>query len=152
MVTLNDPTQPLVPVSFPSPSLASYHKDKVASQNVEVLHEKRQHTRIGFKVPVMLHNATWAPDCSITEDVSRGGFCFASDRYYIVGEVVLISIRCGFGNAAFQADACIVRREELGTTGRTLYGANYLGAGQRNYFSEEPAARSVETCFASLPT
>jgi PilZ domain-containing protein len=130
-----DEPEPLAPVPFPS--LASFSEDWVELEAPEVLHEKRRHPRLGFKVPVMLLDATGVQDASLTENVSRGGFSFASDRYYINGEVVLVSIRCGFGDAAFQANVRIVRREDLGLSGRRLYGVCYLRSDQDYYRAEQ---------------
>ncbi len=149
MVTPDEKLQPFVPDPFLS--IARSPKNWAELQGTEVLDEKRQHSRLGFKVPVMVCDATGALDCSITENVSRSGFCFSSEGFYIVGEVVLISIRCGFGNAAFQAHVRIVRREELGITGRRLYGVYYLCSDRASYFAEMAAVSPSETSLASLP-
>ncbi len=148
MVTRDD--GPLLLSQNTFPSLASLPKNWVESQSVPVLDEKRQYPRLRFKVPVMVHDATGVLDCSISEDVSKSGFCFSSDRYYIVGEVLLVSIRCGFGGGAFQAYVRMVRREELGLTGRRLFGAYYLAADRESYFPEAPPAGLTQSPFEKL--
>jgi PilZ domain-containing protein len=126
--------------SAPFPFLASFPKDWVEPESLEVLDEKRRHPRLRFKVPVIVRDALGVQDASITEDVSRGGFSFASQRQYIVGEVVLVSIRCGFGSAAFQANVRIVRREDLGLSGCRLYGVCYLGPDRDRPVAEQSPA------------
>ncbi len=116
--------EPLAPRSVPA--FASLTNSSLEPKLQEPFEERRQHARLDHKVPVKLSDKAGAHDHSVTEDVSKGGFAFASERLYIPGEVAMATIRCGFPTQAIQAIVRIVRREELGETGCRLYGATYL--------------------------
>jgi len=116
--------EPLAPASVPV--FERLPKSSLQPELREPFQERRQHARLDYKVPVMLTDATGAHDHFVTENVSKGGFAFASERLYIPGEVARVSIRCGCSTQALQANVRIVRREELGKTGRRFYAATYL--------------------------
>jgi PilZ domain-containing protein len=116
----NENSHPLA--SFPFPFLASLGEDAVEVESPEAHHGRQRHQRWRFKVSVTVRDASGALDSALSEDVSRSGFGFTSEKYYIVGEVVLISISCGPDDEAFHAHVCIVRRENLGISRRRFYG------------------------------
>ena len=118
--------EPLAPASVPV--FERLPKSSLQPELREPFQERRQHARLDYKVPVMLTDATGAHDHFVTENVSKGGFAFASERLYIPGEVAMVTIRCGFSTQAIQAIVRIVGREELGENGCRLYGATYLRA------------------------
>jgi PilZ domain-containing protein len=101
-------------------------KSALDARATETFNEKRRNPRLGFNVPLTLRDATGRPEYSLTEDVSKGGFCFTSEGFYFPGEVIWVEIRCGSVGQTIEAQARIVHRAELGITGRRLYGAAYL--------------------------
>ncbi len=88
--------------------------------------EKREHGRFEYRVPVLLSDSAGVTDYSVTEDVSRGGFSFSSERFYIPGEIVSASIRWGDAGETTRVTVRIVRREDLGETGFHTYGVCHL--------------------------
>jgi PilZ domain-containing protein len=123
MVNIAD-SEPLA--SAPVPPSASITNRSPEPLLQETIQERRQHARLGHKVPVMLRDATGACDYFVTEDVSKGGFAFATERLYIPGEVAVVSIRCGFSPQPLEASVRIVWRKEPGKTGHRIYGAAYF--------------------------
>jgi PilZ domain-containing protein len=121
-----DTADPRLLAPIPAPFFAGFTERSQQPTLREPFQERRQHARLDYKVPVMLSDNTGTQDHFVTEEVSKGGFSFISERLYIPGEVAIVNIRCGYSTALLQASVRIVRREDLGKTGRRLYGATYL--------------------------
>ena len=86
---------------------------------------RRGHNRVALQMPMRVRGYYGTEEFTRTENVSRGGVCFVSDRNYEVGEVILIT--CPYEKAGHNIEVRgqVVRRRDMQGTGRTIYGVCY---------------------------
>ena len=86
---------------------------------------RRAHRRIALKLPVRLRSFYGTEELAQTENVSKGGLCFISDKTYRIGEVLLVT--CPYDKAAanIEVRSIVVRRREMQGTNRSVYGVRY---------------------------
>ncbi len=81
--------------------------------------------RVSFRVPVKVYAAPQAAEYALTENLSKGGFCFLSGCEYRVGQDLLVEILCGDTGQEIQAHARVVWRKPSGTSS-SRYGMQYI--------------------------
>jgi hypothetical protein len=86
---------------------------------------RRAHSRVALQLPMRVRSFYGTEEFVRTENVSRGGLCFITDRSYEVGEVLLITCPYETGGHNIEVRALVVRRRELQGTGRKIYGICY---------------------------
>lgn len=86
---------------------------------------QRLYQRVALQLPVRIRSFSGMEEFARTENVSRGGLCFITDRHYEVGEVILVT--CPFEKTGHNIEmrAQVVRRQEMQGTGRMIYGLSY---------------------------
>ena len=87
--------------------------------------KRRIHKRVALQLPIRVRGFYGTEEFARSENVSRGGMCFISDRNYEIGEVILVT--CPFEKNAHNIEvrAQVVRRREMQGTGRKIYGVCY---------------------------
>jgi hypothetical protein len=86
--------------------------------------ERRLARRVALELPALVRDFYGGAEITQTENVSKGGFCFASDKNYYVGQKV--SVACPYtAETSIEVPAQIVRRLESLATGRKTYGVHY---------------------------
>jgi len=85
----------------------------------------RLHNRVALQLPLRVRGFYGAEEFTRTENVSRGGVCFITDRNYEVGEVILVT--CPFEKSGHNIEVRghVVRRRDMQGTGRKIYGVSY---------------------------
>lgn len=86
---------------------------------------RRTHNRVALQLPVRVRSFYGVEEVTRTENVSRGGVCFVTDRNYEVGEVLLITCPFEKGGHNIEMRGLVVRRREMQGTGRKIYGISY---------------------------
>lgn len=86
---------------------------------------ERGHRRAYMQLPVSIRDSQGAVETSRTENVSRCGFCFVSERKYLPGEIVLVAWPCDSATEHIDLAARIVREEPIEGANRKLYGATF---------------------------
>ena len=86
---------------------------------------RRLHSRAALRLPIRVRSYFGAEEFTRTENVSRGGVCFITDRTYEVGEVILLTCPYEKGGHNIEVRAQVVRRREMHGTGRKIYGICY---------------------------
>lgn len=86
---------------------------------------RRVHNRVALQLPIRVRSYYGTEEFTRTENVSRSGVCFASDKAYEVGEFLLIT--CPYEKAGHNIEVRgrVVRRLEMQGTGRKIYGISY---------------------------
>lgn len=86
---------------------------------------RRVHNRVALQLPIRVRNYYGTEEFTRTENVSRGGLCFASDKAYEVGEFLLVT--CPYEKAGHNIEmrGRVVRCLEMQGTGRKIYGISY---------------------------
>ena len=86
---------------------------------------RRIHNRVALQLPIRVRGFYGAEEFTRTENVSRGGVCFITDRNYEVGEVILVTCPFEKGGHNIEVRGQVVRRREMQGTGRKIYGVSY---------------------------
>ena len=81
--------------------------------------------RLNIKAPFSVRTTLYGEDTGTTEDVSRGGFRFASSKKYAVGSLVEASVPYTKGGANIFVPARIAWSRGMPEFGTTMYGIAY---------------------------
>jgi hypothetical protein len=87
--------------------------------------DQRWHRRVSLQLPVRIRDYYGAVEITKSENVSKGGFCFASEKNYLLGQGIVAV--CPYNPAAstIEVRARVVRRQDLEGTSRKIYGLRY---------------------------
>jgi PilZ domain len=87
--------------------------------------DQRRHRRVALQLPVLVRDYYGGREITKSENVSKGGFCFTSDKEYQVGEGVIVA--CPYSSTAqsIEVGAKIVRRTPIEGSDRNIYGVRY---------------------------
>ncbi len=86
---------------------------------------RRSHNRVALQLPIRLRSFSGAEEFIRTENVSRGGVCFITERNYEIGEVILVTCPYEKSGQNIEVRGQVVRRREMHGTGRKIYGISY---------------------------
>lgn len=86
---------------------------------------RRIHNRVALQLPIRVRGFYGAEEFTRSENVSRGGLCFITDRNYEVGEVILVTCPFEKGGHNIEVRSHVARRREMHGTGRKIYGVSY---------------------------
>ena len=86
---------------------------------------RRQHGRISLKLPIRLRSFLGTEEFTKSENISKGGLCFISDKHYEFGEVLLVTCPFEKGGHNIEVRSIVVRRREMQGTNRLIYGLRY---------------------------
>ncbi len=87
--------------------------------------DRRAHRRVALKLPVRLRSFYGNEEIAQTQNVSKGGLCFISDKTYQIGEVLLVTCPYDKAAATIEVRSTVVRRREMQGTNRSVYGVRY---------------------------
>lgn len=82
----------------------------------------RRHRRACLQVPLGVRNAQGGAEVARTENVSRGGFCFTSEKDYQAGQQVLVAFPGNSITRRMEVPAQIVWQRKLERSRRKVYG------------------------------
>jgi hypothetical protein len=87
--------------------------------------ERREHRRLPLQLPVRIRDYHGGVEVSKTEDVSKGGFCYISEKNYYAGEGLLIV--CPYSPTAenIELSSVVVRSQLIPGSTRKTYGVRY---------------------------
>jgi PilZ domain-containing protein len=83
---------------------------------------QRRHRRICLQLPLGIRDGQGGVEVARTENVSRGGFCFSSEKDYDSGQGVTVVYRGGTFGRNTEVPGQIVWREQFEHNKRKLYG------------------------------
>jgi Tfp pilus assembly protein PilZ len=80
---------------------------------------------VALQLPIRVRNYYGTEELARSENVSRGGICFVTEKTYEVGEILLIT--CPYEKAGdnIEMRGRVVRHQELQGTSRKVYGICY---------------------------
>jgi len=87
--------------------------------------DKRQERRVSVQLPVLVRDYYGGTEITSTENVSKSGFSFMSEKNYYVGQRVLVA--CPYSTAIqnLESHARIVRRQDMESSNRKVYSVCY---------------------------
>jgi hypothetical protein len=85
----------------------------------------RKHDRVALQLPIRVRSFVGTEEFIRSENVSRGGLCFITDRDYEVGEIILVTCPFEKSGANIEVRGRVVRRQEMQGTASKIYGVSY---------------------------
>jgi hypothetical protein len=85
----------------------------------------RGHRRIIMQVPLGVRDSRGSAEVTRTENISKCGFCFTSDKRYRLGEVIMSVFPLDPVTRKTELAARIVREQSIEGSGRRFYGATF---------------------------
>jgi len=86
---------------------------------------RRDHLRVALQLPIRVRSYYGPSEVAKSENVSKGGLCFTTDRDYEIGEVLLITCPYEPSGHNIEVRGRVVRRREMKGTNRKVYGICY---------------------------
>ena len=81
---------------------------------------------MALQLPVLVRDYSGAFEVTKSENVSKGGFCFTSEKTFLIGEGVMVACPySGASNQNLEVSAKIVRRQNIDGSHRKIYGVRY---------------------------
>lgn len=90
--------------------------------------ERRRSRRLLLQMTVLVRDYSGGVEITKSENVSKGGVCFASEKIYQIGEGVMVACPYGKAGHSIEVDALIVSRRDIDGTHRRVYGVRYRRA------------------------
>lgn len=87
--------------------------------------ERRRHRRVVLQMPILIRDYFGSVEVTKSENVSKGGVGFASEKIYQIGEGVMIACPYDKASQNIEVPGHIVSRREIGGTNRKIYGVRY---------------------------
>jgi hypothetical protein len=86
---------------------------------------RRQHRRVSLQLPIMVRDYYGGAEIAKSENVSKGGFCFASEKTYQLGEAVMVVCPYDPAGQNIEIRSTVARKRQLEGTNRKIYGVRY---------------------------
>ncbi len=90
---------------------------------------RRGHPRLCLQLPILIRDYYGGVEITKSENVSKGGFCFASEKDYFMGQGIVAVCPYSTSSENIEVRAKIVRRHEIKGMHRKLYGVRYESRG-----------------------
>jgi PilZ domain-containing protein len=87
--------------------------------------DQRRHRRVSLQLPILVRDYYGGVEISKSENVSKSGFCFSSEKNYHVGAGIMVACPYNSAEQSFEVPARVVRRKEIAGTHGKVYGARY---------------------------
>lgn len=87
--------------------------------------ERRKSPRVSLRLPMRVRNSKDVTDLTKSENVSKGGVAFTSDKMFEIQELLHVTCPYNPSGGDMEVPGRVVRREEVAGTGRYLYGVEY---------------------------
>jgi hypothetical protein len=81
---------------------------------------------VSLRLPIRIRNSKDETDLTKSENVSKGGLAFTSDKVYEVEELLQVTCPYNPPSDCIEVPGRVVRLKEVAGTGRYLYGVMYL--------------------------
>lgn len=114
-----------VSMSAPSGLTAATGDAGVAGGPAKGGADLRRHRRVSLQLPVLVRGFSGEFEITKSENVSKGGFCFSSEREFHVGEGVMVACPYSRADQSLEVSAKIVRRQKVDGSNRKVYGVRY---------------------------
>jgi len=119
-----EPSDPLRPVASDLASQPVAHPAAAPMAPASPA-ERRMSSRVSLRLPLRVRNSADVTDLTKSENVSKGGVAFTSDKMFEVLEHVKVTCPYNPSGDNIEVLGRVVRREEVAGTGRYLYGIEY---------------------------
>jgi PilZ domain-containing protein len=87
--------------------------------------DKRRHPRVSLQLPVLVREYYGGVEIAKSENVSKGGFCFQSEKTYHVGAGITAACPYTSAEHSIEVSSRVVRRREIAGSQGKIYGVRY---------------------------
>lgn len=87
--------------------------------------ERRRSRRLLLQMPTLVRDYFGGIEITTSENVSKGGVCFASEKIYQIGEGIMVACPYDKAGQSIEVEAVIVSRRNIDGTHRRVYGVRY---------------------------
>ena len=87
--------------------------------------DQRMFKRASLRLPIRIRDYYGGVDLTKSENVSKGGICFMSDKDYEVGAGILVTCPYNAAGHSIEVRARVVRRQVLSGNSQKIYGVQY---------------------------
>ena len=87
--------------------------------------DKRRYRRAALQLPVRVRDYQGQVEITKTDNVSKGGFCFVSEKSYLIGAGVMVACPYSPTGQSPELHASIVRVRRIEGSSRKIYGVRY---------------------------
>ncbi len=115
---------PRQPVGGPLP-LDSRPGAEGGAETAAAFADRRSSSRVSLRLPIRVRNWYGTEEFGKSENVSKGGIAFISEKRYEFGEAIQVTCPYNPGADNIESRARVVRRSELQGAGRWVYGVRY---------------------------
>jgi hypothetical protein len=115
------PLEPEAPAPAPPPVAQAEAASVAPSSSVE----RRMSPRVALRLPLRVRNSQDVTDLTKSENMSKGGVAFTSDKVFEIQEFLKVTCPYSPSGENIEVLGRVVRREEVAGTGRYLYGVMY---------------------------
>ncbi len=112
-------------ISMGTPGDAAIVAEVQAEVDAVAASERRRHRRVALQLPVRIRDYQGGVEFTKSENISKGGFCFTSNKDYQVGEGLLVVCPYHEAGQSIEVRGRIVRRREVPGSARKIYGVSY---------------------------
>jgi len=114
-----------------------FREAQALAQAANGTRDNRQHRRVAIQLPLLIRDFYGQFEISRTENVSKSGFCFLSEKTYYLGQGISVACPYNADGGNIEVPARFVRAQQLAGTNRNIYGVHYEPQG--------PAGKPIET-------
>lgn len=87
--------------------------------------DDRHHRRVAIQLPLLIRDFYGQFEIGRTENVSKTGFCFLSEKTYYIGQGISTACPYNADGENIEVPARFVRAQQLGGTNSNIYGVRY---------------------------
>ncbi len=87
--------------------------------------ERRRHRRAVLQIPIQVRDYFGGLEIAKSENVSKGGVCFTSEKSYQLGEGIMVACPYDKNSPNLEVPAQIIVRQEVPRSHRRIYRARY---------------------------
>jgi hypothetical protein len=103
--------------------------DTSPEPSTELTMKSRRYNRVSLTLPALIRRYSGGIEITRTDDISKGGFAFTSEKDYYVGEGLMVACPYSATDRNIEVQAQIVRRQPVqGTENKHQYGVKYAGS------------------------
>ncbi len=100
-------------------------------ENTVPIPDRRRHRRACLQLPVLVRDYYGGVEETKSENVCKGGFCFASEKNYYMGQGIMTVCPFSASDQDIEVRARIVHRREWKGSQRKVYGVRYVSKAGR---------------------
>ena len=87
--------------------------------------ERRRHRRAVLQLPILIRDYFGGVEIAKTENVSKSGVCFATEKNYYLGEGILVACPYDKKSQNIEVTAQVVNRQDIPQSHRKVYRVKY---------------------------